>query len=89
VPIWGDFHASALQNGKTRKYLSGQFLPLTEELQALLDCPMYLDSLPEPTLLERIFGTPDDRPRERERRQRDPDRRSLLRRILDDIFPQQ
>jgi hypothetical protein len=50
---------------------------------------MYLDSLPEPNLLERIFGTPEDRPRQRQERKRDPDRRSLLRRILEDIFPQQ
>jgi penicillin-binding protein 1A len=89
VPIWADFHGSMLQSGRTRHYLAGQFEPLTEDLRLLLECPMYLDSLPEPTFMERIFGTPDDRPRERQERRREPERRGLLRRILDDLFPPQ
>lgn len=89
VPLWADFHGSMLQNSRTRHYLAGQFEPLTQELQALLSCPMYLEELPEPTLLERIFRTPEDRPRERPERRREPERRGLLRRILDDLFPPQ
>ncbi len=89
VPIWADLHGSMLQNSRTRHYLAGQFEPLTEELQELLSCPMYLEEIQEPTLMERIFGTPEDRPRERQEKRRDPERRGLLRRILDDLFPPQ
>ncbi len=82
VPIWADYHSSMLQSGRTRHYLSGQFDPLTQELEAILNCPMFLDSIPEPTLIERIFGKPDKPPIK-------PESRSLLRKILDDIFPPQ
>ena len=88
VPIWGDYHSSMAQNSRTRPYLEGQTQPLPQELAEWLECPMYLDSLPQPTLLDRIFGAPEDQPRERTERKRTPRRKSLLERILEDLFPE-
>lgn len=88
VPIWGDYHSSMLQNSRTRPYLSGNFEPLSEDLMAMLECPMFLDSLPQPNLMERIFGTPEDFPRERPEEKRRTRRKGLLERLLEDLFPE-
>ncbi|MEE4176918.1 MAG: transglycosylase domain-containing protein [Bacteroides sp.] len=88
VPIWGDYHGSMLQNSRTRPFMEGQFEPLPEDLAELLNCPMYLDSLPQPNILEMIFGKPEDFPRERPDRKRDTRRKGLLERILEDLFPE-
>lgn len=88
VPIWGDYHSSLLQNSRTRPYLEGRFEPIPDELLELLNCPMFLDTLPQPTILDRIFGSTEDYPRERPESKGKPRRKGLLQRILEDLFPE-
>lgn len=88
VPIWADYHTSILQNSRTRPYMEGQFDPMPEELTEWLNCPMYLDSLPQTNILDRIFGTPGEYPRERREDKSEPRRKGLLQRILEDLFPE-
>jgi penicillin-binding protein 1A len=92
LPVWGSYMAKAGRNPNTRAMINGPMPTLTEDLAALLRCPLYLEVLEQPSWLERLFGAPpqEREPREvsprREPRQREPERRSRLRRWLEEIF---
>lgn len=86
VPVWTAFMDQANRHPATRHHASGRFDPLPESLATLLDCPPYLEELPRESLLDRIFRRDPDRREEREADPEAPRRRSLLRRIMDELF---
>ncbi len=57
VHIWADYYDEIRRDNRIRKYIEGSFEPLTENLIESLDCPFYLDEVPEPSVWEDIFGT--------------------------------
>lgn len=60
VPVWADYHAGLVQHGRTRRYISGYIPGIDAEFAEFYNCPMFLEELPEPSLLERIFRNPAD-----------------------------
>lgn len=86
VPIWTAFMDQSNQLPATRHYASGRFDPLPENLADLLDCPHYLDEIPRESLLDRIFGRDPDRRGVERDDSLAPRRRSLIRRIIEELF---
>jgi penicillin-binding protein 1A len=84
VHIWADYYDEIRRDSRTRKYMQGTFEPLTYELLEMLDCPSFLEEVPEPSLLEQIFGTDKDYYQKREEPKEK--RKGLLRRLFDKIF---
>ncbi len=86
VHVWSDYYDEIRRNSRTRKYLEGSFDPLTEHLLEYLDCPSYLDEVPEPSVWEGIFGTSkkyhEKRPEEGEKELE----KGFLRKLFEKIF---
>ena len=92
LPVWGSYMAKAGRNPNTRPMINGSMPALPQELATLLQCPLYMDELEQPSWLERLLGAPPQEraPREvsprREPRPRESERRSRLRRWLEELF---
>lgn len=66
---------------------SGKFEELPLDLRDGIDCPDYLVELPRASWLERLFGIPDGHKTEpNDSSEEHPRRRSLFRRIIDELF---
>jgi penicillin-binding protein 1A len=86
VPLWTNYMDQANRLPETRHYASGRFAVLPEQLAAQLDCLPYLEELPRESLLDRIFRREDSRRRDTPGEEEAPRRRSLLRRIIEELF---
>ncbi len=86
VPIWTSFMEKSNLLPATRHYASGRFDPLPEHLAALLDCPHYLEEIQRESLLDRIFRREPDRQGLEREDSLAPRRRSLIRRIIEELF---
>jgi penicillin-binding protein 1A len=86
VPVWTAFMDQAHQLPATRHYASGRFDPLPEHLVTLLDCPHYLEEIQRESLLDRIFRRDPDRRGVERDDSLAPRRRSLIRRIIEELF---
>jgi hypothetical protein len=84
VPLWGSYMAKAGSNARTRKYTAGSFPALYPDLAHMLDCPLFLEELPQPSLLERIFGIQPDmnQPRRPSRRETNEEERTQKKRKI-------
>ncbi|MFO7977761.1 MAG: transglycosylase domain-containing protein [Bacteroidales bacterium] len=90
LPLWGNYMAKAGRDPHTRNFVGGNFPALPEHLAQMLDCPLFLDELPQPSWLERIFGSPrqEQKPQDisPKKNPSTPKKKSRLRRLLEEIL---
>ncbi|HAK00108.1 MAG TPA: hypothetical protein DCM62_08790 [Bacteroidales bacterium] len=86
VPIWADYHAGIRLHGRTRRYIAGNIPVPDPEFYDFYSCPMFVEELPQPTILDRIFAQPGEPVVAPVQQNQEANRKSKIQQMIENAF---